>query len=85
MIYKHWFSWKNKNIDSFEEYVTKLESALNHSIFLEKTSSDVQVGTTFMKEDTYCFQRIKLELKFMLSHENIESVSEYIRYSVYVN
>lgn len=46
MIYKNWFFWKTKDTDSFKEYTAKLEAALTHSVFLEKTSSDVQVGTT---------------------------------------
>ena len=46
MEYKNWFLWKNKNNDSFDDYVTKLQSSLEHSIYLQKTSSDVKVGTT---------------------------------------
>lgn len=44
--YKNWFQWKNKNNDSFDVYVTKLQSLLENSVFLQKTSSDVKVGTT---------------------------------------
>ena len=46
MEYKKWFLWKNKNNDPFDVYVTNLKSVLEKSVFLQKTSSDVKVGTT---------------------------------------